>query len=274
MMWVTGEGLPASNSSELRDVDMPYVHTKSPRPSAKPVLGGGGRGPTHDWPGGDGGSGGRGGGDDFPNYRERLRRYRLLIGFVLTSVVMIFVSFTTAYVVRKAGVVWDPASSEYVSNWVPATLPVKILLFNTFILLLSSLTLEVARRRAEEDVALAPIADIPGIRVGRNRSLPWLWVTIVLGLGFLGGQYFAWEQLRLGHLDLETNISVAFFFILTGVHAVHLIGGILALLYAGMTSWLRRPPETRRIIIDVTAWYWHFMGVLWVYVFGLLYFGR
>jgi cytochrome c oxidase subunit 3 len=52
------------------------------------------------------------------------------------------------------------------------------------------------------------------------------------------------------------------------------LGGILALFYAGLTSYLHRPPETRRIVIDVTAWYWHFMGVLWIYVFGLLYFAR
>ena len=187
---------------------------------------------------------------------------------------MIFVSFTTAYVVRKAGVVWDPARNEYISNWVPTNLPVVTLLVNTFVLLLSSLTLEVARRRAAEDVVLAPIADIPGIRVSENRALPWLWATIVLGLTFLGGQYVAWEQLRLSHIDIETNISSSFFFILTGVHAVHLMGGILALLYAGLTSCLHRPPETRRIVIDVTAWYWHFMGVLWIYVFGLLYFAR
>jgi cytochrome c oxidase subunit 3 len=198
----------------------------------------------------------------------------MLMALLMVSVVMIFVSFTTAYVVRKAGVIWDPAHNEYVSNWVPATLPVRMLLINTFILLLSSLTLEVARRRAEEDVALAPIANIPGIRVSQNRSLPWLWLTIVLGLMFLGGQYVAWEQLRLSHVDLETNISVGFFFILTGVHAVHLMAGIPALFYAGLTSLLRRPPETRRIVVDVTAWYWHFMGVLWIYVFGLLYFAR
>ncbi len=238
-----------------------------------PAFGGGGRGPVDDWPGGGNDGGGRGG-DDVPSYRERLRRYRLLIAFLLTSVVMIFVSFTTAYVVRKAGSVWDPARNEMVSNWVPTTLPVTILLVNTFILLLSSATLEMARRRAEEDVVLAPIANIPGIRVQDNRSLPWLWATIVLGVVFLAGQYLAWHQLRISHIDIESNISTSFFFILTGVHAVHLTGGILALLYAGMTWWLHRPPETRRIVIDVTAWYWHFMGVLWIYVFGLLYFAR
>lgn len=239
------------------------------------MHGGGGRGPADNWPRGDGGSGGgRGGGDDVPNYRERLRRYRMLIAFLLVSVVMIFVSFTTAYLVRKAGAVWDPAHNQYTSNWVPTTLPVRILLINTFILLLSSLTLEIARRRAEEDVVLAPIATIPGIQVEHNRSLPWLWLTIGLGLAFLAGQYIAWEELRLSHVDWEPNISSSFFFILTGVHGVHLIGGILALLYAGMTSWLHRPPETRRIVVDVTSWYWHFMAILWVYVFALLYFGQ
>jgi len=253
---------------------MSFLRSKTPSRTPKPGYGGGGRRPTDDWPSGGGGGGGRGGGDDFPGYRERLRRYRLLIAFLLSSVVMIFVSLTTAYVVRKAGPVWDPARNDYVSNWVPTTLPVATLLVNTFVLLLSSLTLEMARRRAAEDAVLAPIANIPGIRISENRSLPWLWATIVLGLTFLGGQYLAWHQLRLSHIDIETNVSSSFFFILTGVHAVHLMGGILALLYAGMTYWLHRPPETRRIVIDVTAWYWHFMGVLWIYVFGLLYFGR
>jgi cytochrome c oxidase subunit 3 len=252
---------------------MPFLsRTETRRP--KPAYGGGGRGPTDDWPGGGGDGGGRGGDDDFPSYRERLRRYRLLVTFVLSSVVMIFVSLTTAYVVRKAGPVWDPARNDYVSNWVPTTLPVETLLVNTFILLLSSLTLEIARRRAAEDVVLAPIARIPGIRVAANRCLLWLWVTILLGLMFLGGQYLAWHQLGLSQVNVESNVSRSFFFILTGVHAVHLMGGLLALIYAGITSWMHRPPETRRIVIDVTAWYWHFMGVLWIYVFALLYFAR
>src|SRR5208337_840943 len=99
------------------------------------------------------------------SYGERLRRYRLGVLLALSSVVMLFVSFTTAYVVRKAGAVWDPARNDYISNWLPLTLPIRILLCNTFVLVLSSISLEIARRRAAEDVALAPIASIPGIRV-------------------------------------------------------------------------------------------------------------
>ena len=246
------------------------VSIREPRNSP----GGGGRGPTVNWPGGGDGGGGRGGGDDQPSYGERLRRYRLGLMLGLSSVVMLFISFTTAYVVRKAGAAWDPARNDYISNWVPLALPLRILLLNTFILVLSSITLEVARRRAAQDVALASIGNIPGIRLDDNHALPWLWTTILLGLGFLGGQGYAWYLLERGNITFATNASSAFFFILTGVHAIHLIGGIIALLYAGFTSWLHRSPETRRIVIDVTAWYWHFMGLLWIYIFGLLYFAR
>ncbi len=235
--------------------------------------GGGGRGPTAGWPGGWGAGGGRGD-DDRPSYSERLRRYRLAVMLALASVVMLFVSFTTAYVVRKAGAVWDPARNDYVSNWAPLTLPIGILLFNTLVLAVSSITLEIARRRAAEDVVLAPIADIPGIRVTANHALPWVWTTIFLGMAFLAGQAYAWHRLQLANISFDTSASSSFFFILTGVHAVHLAGGILALLFAGATSWLHRPPETRRIVIDVTAWYWHFMGALWIYIFALLYFAR
>jgi len=245
------------------------IKLRGPRTSPS----GGGRGPASGWPGGWGGGGGRGG-DDQPSYGERLRRYRLGVLLALSSVVMLFVSFTTAYVVRKAGAVWDPARNDYTSNWAPLVLPIGILLVNTFALVVSSFTLEIARRRAAEDVVLAPIADIPGIRVSANHALPWAWTTIVLGMGFLAGQAYAWHGLRLANVTLASTPSSSFFFILTGVHAVHLAGGILALLYAGVTQWLHRSPETRRIVIDVTAWYWHFMGALWIYIFALLYFAR
>ncbi len=247
----------------------PTIRIREPRAA----QGGGGRGPTDGWPGGGGGGGGRGG-DDSPSYGERLRRYRLGLLLALSSVVMLFVSFTTAYVVRKAGAVWDPARNDYISNWVPVTLPVKLLLFNTFLLLFSSFTLEIARHRAAEDVALSPIMGIPGIRASDKHAVPWLWITLLLGLAFLGGQALAWHRLQLDNNSFATQVSSSFFYMLTGVHALHLAGGILALLYAGLTVWLGHSPETRRIVTDVTAWYWHFMGALWIYIFCLLYFAR
>src|SRR5450755_3675481 len=113
---------------------MAFLPSKTKIRPERPSSGGGGRGPTDYWPGGGGGGGGRGGDEDLPSYREQLRRYRMLIAFGLTSVVMIFVAFTTAYVVRKAGGgIWDPVRNEYASDWVPTTLPVTIMLANTLV---------------------------------------------------------------------------------------------------------------------------------------------
>jgi cytochrome c oxidase subunit 3 len=62
--------------------------------------------------------------------------------------------------------------------------------------------------------------------------------------------------------------------LLLGTHAVHLAGGVIALIYAAATTWLHRPVETRRIVIDVAAWYWHFMAFLWMYIFAVLLIAR
>ena len=69
---------------------------------------------------------------------------------------------------------------------------------------------------------------------------------------------------------ISTRKPTPFFYILTGAHAVHLAGGIVALLYAGLASLFHRSIENRRIVVEVASWYWHFMGILWVYVFALL----
>src|ERR1019366_118149 len=142
---------------------MAFLHSRPDVRAPKPAHGGGGRGPTDYWPRGAGGGGGRGGDDNLPSYRERLRRYRMLIAFALTSVVMIFVSFTMAFVVRKAGAVWDPSRDGNVSDWVPTQLPVAILLVNTLVLLASSITLEAAPRPAADGGGAGAPAHITGV---------------------------------------------------------------------------------------------------------------
>jgi cytochrome c oxidase subunit 3 len=96
----------------------------------------------------------------------------------------------------------------------------------------------------------------------------------LLGLGFVAGQWLAWRELAARGFFLATGPSSSFIYVLTGAHAIHLLGGILALLVAGSTVVLRRPLESRRIVVDVTAWYWHFMALLWIYIFVLLEFAH
>jgi cytochrome c oxidase subunit III len=205
-----------------------------------------------------------------PDYGARLRRARLGLAVALTPILMLFVAFTSAYIVRKGLPTLDPGTNTVVHDWQPIPLPTVLFLINTVILLLSSVTIEFARRQLARQVVLEPVQSIPGVSLGNERHFPWLGLTIVLGLGFLTGQWLAWKDLATRGFFVATGPSSSFVYLLTGGHAVHLFCGVLALLIAGSTVVLRRPLESRRIVVDVTAWYWHFMAALWIYILALL----
>lgn len=224
-------------------------------------------------PVGDGGEDGRSGGG-LPDYAGRLRRARLGLIAGLVAITMIFVALTSAYVVRQGLPSLDNTGSKYIRDWIPLNLPVGLLLVNTFLLLLSSLTMELSRRQSIRQAALVPVQSIPGVSLGDERHFPWLGATIVLGVGFLVGQWMAWQELAARGFYLATNPSSSFAYLLTATHAVHLAGGMVALLAAAVMSVLHKPIEQRRIVIDIAGWYWHFMALLWIYVFALLYFAH
>ena len=210
-----------------------------PKPK-QPVPGGpGGLPPVS---GGGGGDGGRGGPDDAA---LRLRRYKTGMWFGLISVVMLFAGFVSAYVVRK-GVGTD---------WRPIQIP-GILGFNTALLLVSSFTLERARRRQD------------------HTQPTWLGITSLLGALFLALQYVAWRQLAAAGVYLSSNPASSFFYVLTGAHGLHLLGGVLALFYVTARSWGRRQWRGREAAVQTTSIYWHFMDGLWMFLFFLLLVGR
>ena len=214
----------------------------------------------------------RNGGDDgrpgLPDYGTRLRRARLGLLVALTPILMLFVSFTSAYVVRQGLPTLDPRTNNLIRDWIPMALP-RLLLLNTFVLLVSSLSMELARRQLQSQVALATSSPA-GNSLSSKIRMPWLGVTLVLGLAFLFGQWTAWQQLAANGFYVATTPSSSFVYLLTGTHAAHLLGGVLALLVAGVASLLHRSLKTRSIVVDVTAWYWHFMAVLWIYILCLL----
>jgi cytochrome c oxidase subunit III len=172
------------------------------------------------------------------------------IWVVLFAVTMMFAAFSSALIVRKG-------SSQ---DWQSFTLP-PILYLNTLILLASSLTLEVARRRVS--------AFMRGLKSHAESPARWLYITLALGLLFVAGQYVAWTELRAQGLYLATNPSSSFFYVLTVTHVVHVLGGLGGLLYV-----IRKlsTSSLRRNALVATARYWHFMGGLWVYLILLLWF--
>ena len=164
----------------------------------------------------------------------------------LAAISMSFAAFTSALIVRQATA----------NDWRPLALP-SIVFVNTVLLLGSSATLEIARRRVA-DYARSKLAD-------RSAAQFWLSCTLALGLLFVCGQYFAWRQLRAQGLYLASNPNSSFFYVLTAMHALHVLGGLVGLL---RVLYLLREPvfALRRSTMDATSYYWHFMGVLWLYV--------
>jgi cytochrome c oxidase subunit III len=214
-------------------------------------IGGGGVGPP---PGGDNGDGGGGDGDGGERNSRRRdqplspKRYYTAITLGLVSILMFFMALSAAFLFRRASG----------TDWIPIHLPV-ILLFNTMVLIASSFTLELARKRLANSNILA------------FKRL-WTLTTSFGGL-FLIGQLFAWRQLVSQGVYMASNPASSFFYIFTGAHGVHLLGGVAAL---GFVSFRKAGQEGIPLptAAEITSYYWHFMDGLWVFLLALLYLGR
>ena len=179
--------------------------------------------------------------------RER-RMYLTGVSVALAAILMFFMALASSYIVRKGTG----------SDWQPIEMP-RILWLNTAVLVASSITVEVARRKLAQ----------AGVSEFRN----WWAITTALGTLFLGGQFVAWRVLADQGLFLATNPSSSFFYVLTAAHALHLMGGVIALGYVAARS---NEHLVRRggLPADVAGVYWHFMDGLWVFLFLLLTLGR
>jgi cytochrome c oxidase subunit 3 len=212
---------------------------------------GNGRGPGGGGPNGPGGPGG-GGGDEPRRFSPDRYRIGVLVG--LASILMMFTALASAYVVRSG----MPTSTDWRGGQMPT-----FVYLSTGLILLSSLTFTRAKTALGHK-------ELAAYRL-------WLGVTLLLGLGFLASQILAWRELVGRGLYLATNPHSSFFYVLTGLHGLHLAGGILAL--ALLYAYARRDESAgenvdadlkRRTLTDVVGIYWHFMDALWVFLFLLL----
>jgi len=168
----------------------------------------------------------------------------------LAAIAMSFAALTSALYVREGAA----------TDWHHIVLP-PILWFNTLALIASSVTLELARRRVA--------AFMRRQESDRAASLLWLNATLLLGLVFIAGQYLAWLKLRSQGLYLPTNPNSSFFYLFTGVHAIHVLGGLGGLTRV-IVKFLSSRWPLRRSTMDAASYYWHFMGLLWIYLLFIL----
>jgi len=212
----------------------------------KPVIaagGGGGGFVDHGW---------GGGGDDRDPFRGKpnrliLETYKLGVWLGLIATTMLFISLSSALIVRR-GVSLD---------WQTTPMP-PLFYLNTAVLVASSLTLEAARRAMRA-----------GLRQVFRR---WWLATTLLGLVFLAGQWTAWGQLSTQGVFLGSNPSASFLYLLSGAHWVHLLGGVIALVYVAIRD--SRPKLMSSVPVETTALYWHFMDGLWLYLLVVLLYWR
>ncbi len=184
------------------------------------------------------------------NTNNRIHPLKFAMWIAMASITMMFGAFTSAYVVRQAA-----------GNWLEFALP-NIFFVSTAVLLLSSVALHASYRSfiAEKEKLYKPL----------------LVLSLILGIGFIVLQYQGWLELFSIGVDLKGNPAGSFLYVITGVHILHLIGGIVALIIGILNAYTLKFKVTpkRKINFELTLHYWHFVDLLWVYLLIFLYLSR
>lgn len=167
------------------------------------------------------------------------------MAFAIAAIAMLFVAFTTTYLGHRGD-----------GDWKPVPLP-WILWLDTGILLASSAAVEWARRQLRS-----------GDTVGFVRALS---AGGALGVAFLAGQLLAWRQLAHQGVYLSSHPHSSFFYLLTGAHGVHLLGGLAAFAVLLPRAWRGAFTSPGSVAVNVVSTYWHFLTGLWLYVFIILF---
>jgi cytochrome c oxidase subunit III len=162
----------------------------------------------------------------------------------IVSVVMIFASLTSAYIVRQAE-----------GNWLEFELPA-IFWYSTGVIIISSLTLHYAYMAAKKD-------NLSNVRLG-------MILTSILGFSFLILQWYSWVALVDREVFFVGNPAGSFLYVFTGLHALHLISGVIFLIIVLISSFRYEVHSKNMNTMEMCVTYWHFLGGLWLYLFMFL----
>ncbi len=174
--------------------------------------------------------------------QSKIHPHKVALWVAIGSIIMMFAAFTSAYVVRRAA-----------GNWLEFKLP-DIFMVNTAVILLSSVTMQLA---------------YSGFKKGKEKQYKGMLVaTLVLGLFFVVLQYKGWEALTAMGATFTVNPSSSFIFVISGLHAAHVLGGIVAITVALTYAYILpyKPTLRRKQRFDLVVQYWHFVDILWVYL--------
>jgi cytochrome c oxidase subunit III len=181
---------------------------------------------------------------EVPKKTMSMNPKRFLLWMFMVSIIMIFAALTSAYIVRQAE-----------GNWLVYELP-SILWYSTTILILSSITAQLAYRSAKHD------------NLGAVKAL--LGLTVVLGVGFLISQVYTWGALIENNVYFVGNPGGSFLYVIMGVHGFHLISGLVYLLIMLVRAFQYKVHSKNLLHLGLSVSYWHFLDGLWLYLFVFL----
>jgi cytochrome c oxidase subunit 3 len=162
----------------------------------------------------------------------------------IVSIIMLFAAFTSAYLVRKAE-----------GNWVEFQMP-SLFSYSTGVLILSSISMHYSLLAAKKD-------QFNALRMSIS-------ITFVLGLLFLVMQFYGWIQLVEMNVYFVGNPSGSFVYVLSGLHGLHLVSGLIVLIFALVAAFRLKINAKQLTQIKICATYWHFLDALWLYLFVFL----
>jgi cytochrome c oxidase subunit III len=172
--------------------------------------------------------------------KSRLHPHKFALWIALASIVMMFAGLSSAYIVKRNQ-----------ANWLTFDLPL-IFWYSTGVIIISSITIMLSRKAF--------------INREMQNYKKWLMVTTLLGIAFVIMQYTGFAQLWRSGITLTRNVSFSFLFVIVGLHAVHVIGGVTALIILLLKSFSSKRKNYSRISIDLMNTYWHFVDFLWIYI--------
>jgi len=183
--------------------------------------------------------------DSLRNKSNNFKPIKFIVWLFVVSSVMFFAAFTSAYIVRRAA-----------GNWNVFELP-QVFVYSSILIVMSSVTLFVANLKAKQ----ANIA----------QQKLFLWLTFLLGIAFLIAQYFAWKMLVSQGVYLTGNPSGSFLYVISGFHGLHIIAGLFILITCLIAAYSGLSQEKNLFRMEIASIFWHFIDILWIYLYLFLF---
>lgn len=172
--------------------------------------------------------------------KNKLHPHKFTLWVAIGSILMMFAGLTSAYVVKRNQ-----------ANWITFEIPV-LFWYSTVAIILSSVTLYLALKAIKER------------HMNRYRTL--MSATLVLGISFIVTQVIGFSQLWNAGLTLQSNVAYSFLYVIVGFHALHVIGGIIALIVMSVKAYSVKTRNYSVLPVELISTYWHFVDILWLYL--------